>query len=92
MIEKPMDKCGYDFVIMVKGMASFVSELILEKRGKFENFKEYGIRQYTDFGMTVQKQLYASDKEERYFHIFYSDERVAVEHGKTESKIDRMKK
>ena len=27
-----MDRCGYDFVIMVKGMASFVSSLILEKK------------------------------------------------------------
>lgn len=87
-----MDRCGYDFVIMVKGMSSFVSELILENRGKFENVREYGIRQYKAFGMTVKKQLYASDKEERYFHIYYSDARATAEHEKTESKIDRMKK
>lgn len=31
-----MDKNGYDFVIMVKGMKSLVKELILEKRGIFE--------------------------------------------------------
>lgn len=87
-----MDRCGYDFVIMVKGMSSLVSELILENRGKFENVREYGIRQYKAFGMTVKKQLYASDKEERYFHIYYSDARATAEHEKTESKIDRMKK
>lgn len=87
-----MDHCGYDFVIMVKGMSSFVSKLILENRGKFENVREYGIRQYKAFGMTVKKQLYASDKEERYFHIYYSDARATAEHEKTESKIDRMKK
>ena len=29
-----MDQCGYDFVIMIKGMGSFVRELILEKRGE----------------------------------------------------------
>lgn len=87
-----MDRCGYDFVIMVKGMSSFVSELILENRGKFENVREYGIRQYKASGMTVKKQLYASDKEERYFHIYYSDARATAEHEKTESKVDRMKK
>ena len=50
-----MDSCGYDFVIMVKGMNSFVSDLILENRGKFENVREYGIRQYKAFGITVKK-------------------------------------
>jgi len=31
-----MDRCGYDFVIMVKRMNSVVSDLILENKGKFE--------------------------------------------------------
>ena len=64
-----MDKCGYDFVIMVKGMNSFVSDLILENKGKFENSRECNIRQYKTYGMTVKKQLYASDTRERYFHL-----------------------
>lgn len=87
-----MDSCGYDFVIMVKGMKSFVSELILENRGKFENIRAYGIRQYKTFGMTVKRQLFASDETERYFHIYYSDSRAGAEHEKVEAKIDRMKK
>jgi len=65
-------------------MSSFVSELVLENRGKFENVREYGIRQYKAFGMTVKKQLHVSDKEERYFHIYYSDARAAAEHEKTD--------
>lgn len=32
-----MDQCGYDFVIMMKGMKVFVRELLLENRGSFEN-------------------------------------------------------
>lgn len=28
-----MDKCKYDFVIMVKGRGSFVNKLILDKKG-----------------------------------------------------------
>ena len=87
-----MDNCGYDFVIMVKGMRSFVSELVLENRGKFENVREYGIRQYKTFGMTVKRQLFASDETERYSHIYYSDARASAEHEKVEAKIDRMKK
>ena len=87
-----MDSCGYDFVIMVKGMKSFVSDLILENRGKFENIRSFNIRQYKTFGMTVKKQLYASDEEERYFHIYYSDQKVAAEHEQIEARIDRMEK
>lgn len=74
-----MDRCGYDFVIMVKGMNSFVSDMILENKGKFENSWECNIRQYKTYGMTVKKQLYALDTKERYFHLFYSDHKVAAE-------------
>ena len=42
--------------------------------------------------MTVKKQLYASDKEERYFHIYYSDQKAAAEHEQIEARIDRMAK
>jgi transposase len=87
-----MDRCGYDFVIMVKGMKSFVSGLILENKGKFENIRAYGIRQYKTFGITVKKQLYASDESERYFHIYFSDQKMSAEHEQVEAKIDRMTK
>ena len=85
-----MDECGYDFVIMVRGMASFVKELILENKGTFEMHREYGIRKYKAYGMTVKKQMYATDKKERYFHIFYSDQKAAAEREQTEGKIERM--
>ena len=87
-----MDEHGYDFVIMVKGMSDLVSSLILENKGKFENVREYGIREYKAFGITVKRKLHASDEEERYFHIYYSDARAAAEHEGTESRIDRMQK
>ena len=85
-----MDKCGYDFVIMVKGMNSFVSDLILENKGKFENSRECNIRQYRTYGMTVKKQLYASDTKERYFHLFYSDHKAAAEREQIDARMERM--
>ena len=85
-----MDQCGYDFVIMVKGMASFVSGLILENKGKFENKRECSIRKYKTYGMTVRHQLYASDEEERYFHLYYSDQKASAQREQVEAKIDRM--
>ena len=87
-----MDQCGYDFIIMVKGMNSLVRDLILENKGKFENIREHSIRQYKCSGMTVKRQLYASDEEERYFHLYYSDQKACAEHEQVEAKIDRMTK
>ena len=85
-----MDQCGYDFIIMVKGMNSLVRDLILENKGKFENIREHSIRKYKCCGMTVKRQLYASDEEERYFHLYYSDQKACAEHEQVEAKIDRM--
>ena len=87
-----MDQCGYDFVIMIKGMGAFVKGLILGKRGSFENIREYSIRKYKVSGTTVKRSLYAGDGKERYFHIYYSDQKASAEHEQTEARIDRMAK
>ena len=41
-----MDHLGYDFVITVKGMKSFVNDKIREVQGSFEEKRQYTIRQY----------------------------------------------
>ena len=87
-----MAENGYDFVIMAKGMKSFVSELVLSVRGTFENDRRNSIRAYKVSGTTVKGRLYATDTEERYFHIYYDDEKKAAEREKLEEKIDRMGK
>ena len=87
-----MDQCGYDFVIMMKGMKASVRELLLENRGSFENIREHSIRKYRVSGTTVKRKLYEGDGKERYFHIFYSDQKASVEHEQMESRIDRMAK
>lgn len=50
-----MDKCGYDFVIMMKGMKCLVKELVLKVKGSFEEKSEYSIRDYKVSGITVKK-------------------------------------
>ena len=85
-----MDENGYDFVIMVKGMKSFVSEIILSVQGKFENDRRNSIRAFKVSGITVKQKLYATDKKDRYFHIFYDDGRKAKDRDAFEEKIDRM--
>jgi hypothetical protein len=85
-----MDKCGYDFVIMMKGMKDLVKELVLSVKGTFEENREHSIRSYKVSGITVKKQLYPSDAKERYFHVYYSDSKKSKEHEGIESKIDHM--
>lgn len=85
-----MDEHGYDFVIMVKGMKAFVSEIILEVKGSFEDDRRNSIRSFKVSGTTVKRKLYATDKKDRYFHIYCDDGRKARERDEFEGKIDRM--
>ena len=87
-----LDKCGYQFVIMVKGLKPLVSALILENKGKFEEKRECGIREYQASGITVPHPLYALDDRDRYFHIYYSSKKYAAEREDLEANIDRMAK
>lgn len=85
-----MDQCGYDFIIMAKGMKELVNGIVLENKGKFEESRTHSIRKYRTSGMTVKRQLYPSDERERYFHIYYSGAKSASEREVLESRIDRM--
>ncbi len=85
-----MDHLGYDFVIMVKGMASLVNDLVLKNKGRFENDRDCNIRKYGVYGTTVKSRLYYSDEKERYFHIYYNDAKKAAEHEQIEVKIEKL--
>lgn len=87
-----MDKNGYDFVIMVKGMARFVKSLVGEVHSSFENKRDYSIRKHRLYGRTVKKMLYGSDKQERYFHVYYSDMKASAERENLEARIEKMKR
>jgi transposase len=66
---KSMDSHKYPFVIMVKGMASFVNGLILNHKGEFENKWKNHIDDYDVYGTTLIGKLYEDDGSNRYFHI-----------------------
>ena len=85
-----MDKCGYSFVIMVKGMSAFVNELILENKGTFENKRVNNIYEYGVYGKTIRHKLYASDKKERYFHLYHSISKESAERIEIENRINQM--
>ena len=85
-----MDHLGYDFVIMVKGMKTFVNEKIRDIQGSFEEKRQYTIRRYQVNGMTVKTKVFYSDEKDRYLHIYYSYSKAASEREDLESKIDRI--
>lgn len=85
-----MDKNGYEFIIMMKGMKSLVRDLVLSVKGSFEENREYSLRDYKVNGITVKHQLYPSDEKERYFHIYYNERKQTAERENVEEKIDRM--
>ena len=87
-----MDKCGYDFVIMVKGMSNLVNSLILEHRGTFEGSRSCSIRKYGVYGTTVKRKLYVTDEKDRYFHIYHSNGKQAAETEQVEVKIEKLTK
>lgn len=87
-----MDENDYDFVIMVKGMAKFVRSLIEEVHGSFENKRDYSLRKHRLYGTTVKKRLFGTDKQERYFHVFYSDMKASAERENLEARIEKMKR
>ena len=87
-----MDKHGFPFLMMVKGMKKLVRSLVLGVKGSFEFSRKYSIRSYKVSGITVRHKLFETDEKERYFHVYYSDRKEAAEREVIENKIDRMAK
>ena len=88
---KFMDRNGYDFVIMVKGCKDLVNQLVLKKRGSFEDEWENAIPYYDVNGITVEEYLFPADEKKRYFHIYYSDFKKAKERAKLQKTIREQK-
>ena len=84
-----IDKCGYDFVIMVKGMRPFVCEQVKKVRGSFESEWATSISRYQVNGTTVKTPVFYSDEKERYFHIYYSYVKAASEKALLEKTIHK---
>lgn len=85
-----MDRMGYDFIIMMKGKKTLVSDLVMEVKGMFEEDRRCSIRDYKVSGTTVKRQLYPSDEKERYFHIYYNESKRITEREHLEAKIDQL--
>lgn len=88
---KCMDKHGYSFIIMVKGMNSLVSSLIMEKKGTFENKWAKHIDEFDVYGTTIKAKMYEGDAKERYFHLYYNGMKAGNEQALLAKKLRQMK-
>lgn len=87
---RSMDRCGYDFVIMMKGKKDLVKELVTKKKGTFEEDRKCSIREYKVSGTTAEQKLFAADKKDRYFHIYYDGKKQNSERERLEDRIDQL--
>lgn len=87
-----MEKNGYSFLIMVKGMKDFIREIVIENQGSFENSRGKYIDCYDLYGTTVKSLLYEGDAKKRNIHIYYSDGKAYGEKQEIKQKIRRLKK
>jgi len=82
---------GYSYLIMVKGMASFVNGLVLEKRWTFEEKRVNYIEGFDAYGTTIETKLFATDEKNVYVHIYHSIQKESAERTNLEDRIRKMK-
>lgn len=81
---------GYSFIMMLKGKADLVQKWILENKGSFETNRSCNIPAYPVYGKTIEKRLFASDREPRYVHLYHSTDLEAHERGEVEKKMNQL--
>ena len=86
-----MEQNGYAFLIMVKGMKDFISDMVLMRQGSFENRRARYIERFDVYGTSTEQYLYEGDEKERHIHIYYSDGRAYSEKQEIKQKIQRYK-
>ena len=89
---KFMDDCGYNFVIMAKGLSSLISGLIDARSGSFENKRACLIEKYNDYGISFRQPLYAQDEKDRSIHLYYNDYRAYTEKALLDKHLAGLKK
>ena len=84
-------KKGYSYIIMMKGMASFISPIILGLAGTFEKKRTCFIDEYEVYGTSIKKKLYVTDEKESYIHVYHSVYKEGSERSNFEKKLRQMK-
>ena len=85
-----MDEKKIQFLLMVKGCRSLVSDFVTASRGSFETDRACRVSGADVYGTTIRHKLYDSDKKQRYFHLFFSPSKLAQERAALEARLDAM--
>src|SRR5665648_182384 len=85
-----MESCNCDYVIMVKGKASFVHQLITDHKGAFELKRSCFIKEYLTYGTTIKAKLYTDDDHDSYFHLYHKTSKENAELIQLETMLQRM--
>ena len=85
-----LEKCGYSFIMMLKGKQDLVQQWVLENKGSFETSRSCNIPAYQVYGKTIQKKLFKSDNKPRYIHLYHSSTLEAHERTEIEKNINTL--
>ena len=85
-----LEEHEYSFVMMMKGKADLVMQLVQENKGSFEAKRLYNIPAYEVYGKTIEKKVFATDKKPRYIHLYHSVDLEANEKRDVEKKINQL--
>jgi transposase len=85
-----MDRNGFSFILMVKGMSPLVSSLVMGRAGSFETNRDCLVERYGVYGTTVRRKLHPEDGKERWFHIYYSADKAAAGRDELERRIAHL--
>ena len=85
-----MDENKIQFLLMMKGCKTLVSDLISASQGSFETDRANRVPGADVYGTTIRHKLYITDKKQRYFHLFFSPSKLAQERTRLEFHLDAM--
>lgn len=87
-----MDHYHYSFIIMMKGKKDLVRGFVSDKKGTFETDWDCFNQRFGVYGTSCEGKLFATDDKNRYFHIYFSEEKMVAERRAVESHIRELQK
>ncbi len=76
---KYFEKHDYDYILMTKGNAAFITKSIEESVALLKEGYQYYMEDYELYGKTIEKELFHTGKKQ-YIHIYYDG--IAAEREK----------
>lgn len=80
---------NFDYILMAKGNAKFIQEIITEYGAGLKNGYSYYLKKYPIYGMTIEKSLFETEKKQ-YIHLYYDGIRAENEKIVINKRYQRM--